>query len=46
MLDEIKLKNGIAFNPNSNEVTGFLPEHLNTSTVYQQILNESDKPTE
>ena len=23
-----------------------LPEHLNTSNVYQQILNDSDKPSE
>ena len=33
MLDEIKVKKGIAFNSNSNKVTGFLPEHLNTTNV-------------
>ena len=43
MLDEVKLKNGIAFNYNSNEVTGFLPEHMNTLNVYQEIHNASDK---
>ena len=43
MLDEIKLKNGIAFNVNSNEVIGFLPDHLNTTNVYQDIINECDK---
>ena len=30
MMDQIKLKNGIAFNCNSNEITGFLAELLNT----------------
>ena len=31
MLDEIKLKNGIAYNCNSNEVTDFFPEHMYTN---------------
>lgn len=31
ILDQIKLKNRISSNTNSNEVTGFLPEH----NVYQ-----------
>ena len=43
MLDEVKLKNGIAYNCNSNEVTGFIPRHMDTKNVYQQILNKSDK---
>ena len=46
MLDEIKLKNRIVFNVNSNEMTGFLPDHLNTTSVYQDIINESNKWTE
>ena len=43
MLDEVKLKNGIAYNCNSNEVTGFIPEHMDTKNVYQDILNNSTK---
>ena len=30
MMDKIKLRNGIAFNYNSNEITRFLAEQLNT----------------
>ena len=50
MLDEVKLKNGISYNCNSNEVTGFLPKRLDTKNVYQDILDKSnksvgDKPT-
>ena len=43
MLDEVKLKNGISYNCNSNEVTGFLPKRLDTKNVYQDILDQSDK---
>ena len=46
MLDEVKLKNGIAYNCNSNEVTGFIPEHMDTKNVYQDILNKSTKTTD
>ena len=43
MMDEIKLKNGIVFNCNSNEVTGFLTEQLNTKTMFENILSISKK---
>ena len=33
MMDKIKLKNGIAFNCNSNDITGFLTEQLNTKKI-------------
>ena len=45
MLDEVKLKNGIAYNCKSNAVTGFLPEHMDTKNVYQNILNKSSCST-
>ena len=43
ILDEIKLKNGIAYNCNSNEVTGFIPQHIDTNNVYQNILDRAKK---
>ena len=43
MLDKIKLKNGISYNCNSNKVTGFLPEHMDTKNVYNNILDKSLK---
>ena len=36
MMDEIKLKNGILWNPSSNVVTGFVKEELNI--MLQEIL--------
>ena len=38
MMDEIKLKNGIMWNPNSNVVTGFVTDDLNTNNMLQEIL--------
>ena len=38
MLDEIKLKNGIAFNAKSNEITGFVEGGLNTKTMITEML--------
>ena len=38
MMDEIKLKNGILWNCNTNQVTGFVMESLNTNNMMQEIL--------
>ena len=38
LMDEIKLKNGILWNPSSNVVTGFVNEELNTNDMLQEIL--------
>ena len=38
MMDEIKLKNGILWNPKSNVVTGFVIEDLDTNAMLQEIL--------
>ena len=36
MLDEIKLKNGIAFHCKSNEITGFVKNELKTKNVLKE----------
>ena len=38
MLDEIKLKNGLAWNCMNNEITGFISEDLNTTKLFENIL--------
>ena len=38
MMDEIKLKNGIAFNCMSNEITGFVTEQLNTKHILKEMI--------
>ena len=38
MMDEIKLKNGIAFNCKSNEITGFVTEQLNTKSILKEMV--------
>ena len=47
MLDEIKLKNGLAWNCMNNEITGFISEDLNTTKLFEKILgftlNTKDK---
>ena len=44
-MDEIKLRNGILWNPSSNVVTGFVKEELNTNDMLQEILGMSKKDT-
>ena len=44
MMDEIKLNNGIAYNCNSNEVTGFVESQLNTKKIFENILSMNKKP--
>ena len=46
MMDEIKLKNGILWNPSYNVVTGFVKEELNTNDMLQEILGMNKKNTE
>ena len=43
MVDEIKIKNGIAFNVQNNEIAGFMKEQLNTKQMFGKILNISTK---
>ena len=38
MMDEIKLKNVISYNPSNNEVTGFVTKQLNTTNLLQAIM--------
>ena len=38
MMDEIKIRNGIAYNTSSGEVIGFVTEQLNTSKLLELIL--------
>ena len=38
MMDEIKLINGILYNPSNNEVTGFVTKQLNTTNLLQIIM--------
>ena len=38
MMDGIKLKNGIAYNCNSNEVAWFVVDQINTKTMFENIL--------
>ena len=35
MVDKIKLKNGIAFNVQNNEIKGFIKEQLNTKQMFE-----------
>ena len=46
-MDEIKLKNGIIYNPSNIEVTGFVAEQLNTTKILQSIMlgQQSKKDT-
>ena len=44
MLDEIKLKNGLAWNCMNNEVTGYIEEEINTTHLFEHILGLSKKP--
>ena len=39
MMDEIKLKNVIAFNRSNNEITGFVIDQLNTKLMFENILS-------
>lgn len=39
MMDKIKLKSGITFNSQSNEITGLVPDQLNTKQMMKKILN-------
>ena len=43
MIDEIKLKNGIAYNCNNSEVSGFAIEQMNTKTMFENILSMNKK---
>ena len=38
MLDEIKLKNGLAWNCTNNEVTCFISDEINTTIMFENIL--------
>ena len=38
MPDKIKLKNGLAWNCMSNEVTGFIQKEINTTHLFEHIL--------
>ena len=38
MFDELKLKNGIAYNVNTNEITGFVEEGFNTKDMFNMIF--------
>ena len=42
-MDEIKLKNGILWNCNTNTVTGFFMDDLKTSNMLQEILGMEKK---
>ena len=39
MMDEFKLKNGMAYNCNSNEIARFVADQLNTKQILENILN-------
>ena len=43
MMNDIKLKNGIAFNIQNNEITGFIREQLNKKDMFENILNINKK---
>ena len=46
MVDEIKLKNGLAWNCMNNEVTGFICDQINTNHMFENILGVSLKKTD
>ena len=39
MMDEIKLKHGIAFNVQNNKIKGFVVDQLNKKEMFENILN-------
>ena len=46
MMDKIKLKNGVAFNCNNNEVAGFVVGQLNTNMVFENLVSLTKKKNE